>query len=397
MTEAVIRKIELERERPTPRWPDCGAWELEAFWRELHRLVLALEESAAAGGLRAHLDEPGVIAVIGPDLGSAYRHLVRRPPAASPQHRKKRRQVVHALLAQLRDEAFVVRKWGVARGSLWQRRALLETSVEESAHVAQRLDQVAARRFWGLGFVHEDDTCASDELARHAVRRAVRRFARDLRDLADVLRRRTDPEMVLVPSHTDRSFEQLMLDVLDENHHRAEAARLAEDFCQKTDLRVRYPGLDRARGARVQVKATRSPKIHEIRIADIRNRETLVILSPVAIAEFIDAQVNDRTHALLDRDQLEAFWRCIPGEPTTIDELAPAIGRVFARALAHPTVDPRGPMALVPDALRLAIRIYVRNEAFRSTDALRRSELSGTRYRRGNDGRLRAAPGLDSA
>ncbi|MFO1054138.1 MAG: hypothetical protein U1F36_18125 [Planctomycetota bacterium] len=393
----MIRKLDVDRENAGPRWPDCGAWDLDAFFGELRNAVLELEQAAAEGRLRGELAQPGLVEVIGPDLVATYRNLARRRLSEDAERHDKRREAVHALLAQLRDEAFVVRKWGVARGSLWQKKPSLETEVEGTEAVLQRLDQVAARRFWGIGFVHEEDVDASDELARHAVRRSVRRFARDLRDLADVLRRRTDAGVILVPNHEDRRFEQLMLDILDENHHRAEPARLAEDFCQKTDLRVRYPGLDRVRGARVQVKATKSPKIHEMRIADIRDRDTFVILSPVAIAGFIDDIVARRLPPLLDRAQLEAFWRSIPGEPTTIDELAPAIGRVLERALSRPNSDPRGPMALVPEALRAVVRCYVKHEAFRSTEALRRSEASGKVYRRRADGRLRRGDSAGSA
>jgi hypothetical protein len=385
----VIRQPEFDPARRPSRWPDCGAFELDAYWRELRRAVLALEEAQGSGSLRATLDEPGMAELIGPELCAAYRSLAKRKPPANDDTREKRREVVHALLDQLRCEAFVVRKWGRARGSLWQRRPALETAVDGDDVIVQRLDQVSARRFWGLGFVHDDDLDASDELARQAVRRSVRRFARDLVDLADVLRRRPLPEVLLVPGHADRRFEQLMLDVLDENDHHAEPARLAEDFCQKTDLRVRYPGLERVRGARVQVKATRLPRVHELRIADIRNRETLVILSPVTLAEFIDAQVHRRMEPLLDKAQLDAFWRCVQGEPTTIDELAPAIARIFDAALARPTLDPRGPMAAVPEALRVVIRSFVRHEAFRSTAALRVHEASGLEFRHGRDGRLR--------
>src|SRR5690606_13045844 len=175
-----------------------------------------------------------------------------------------------------------------------------------------------------------------------------------------------------VPSHADRRFEQLMLDVLDENFQRARPAPLVEDFCQKTDLRVRYPGLDRRRGARVQIKSTANPALHEERLATIRRRDTLVILSPVPLAEFIDEQ--QRTPAadrLLSAAELRSFWSCLASQPLAIDELAYAIRAVLFDALAHAGDDPRGPMAAVPAALRLVIRTYVRDRAFRTTRALR--------------------------
>ncbi|MBI5850988.1 MAG: hypothetical protein HZB39_08160 [Planctomycetes bacterium] len=380
----MIRKLELDESSRDARWPACSAWDLASFWRELRKAVFAFEDAIDDGALPDAFADDALTLAIGPVLRRTYRAIAARgsDSAAGP----RRREVVHALLDQLHDEAFVVRKWGVARGSPWRRKAGIETAVDAQDLVVQRLDQVAARRFWGLGFVHEDNADASDELARQAVRAAVARFARDRLDLDDVLRRMPDPKLVLVPGHADRRFERLMLDILDENHHRAEPARLAEDFGQKTDLRVRYPGLDRARGARVQVKAARIPQVHELRVADIRNKDTLVILSPVTIARFIDAQVHRRMAPLLDKQQLDAFWRSIPGQPTTIDELAPAIGVILDDALRSPTRDPRGPLALVPAALRVVIRMFVRHEAFRSTQALRVYEASGTGYRRARRG-----------
>ncbi len=92
--------------------------------------------------------------------------------------------------------------------------------------------------------------------------------------------------------------------------------------------------------------------------------------------------MHRRLPAILDKPQLDAFWRCIPGQPTTIDELAPAIGAILDDALRSPTRDPRGPLALVPAGLRVVIRMFVRHEAFRSTAALRVHEASGTAYRR---------------
>lgn len=393
----MIRRIDLDARRKPPRWPNLGAWELDGFWKELRRSILALEAASGDATLGERLNEPGLLEAIGPDLFSTYRALARRSKPDASAQREKRREVVHALLDQLHGEAFAVRTFGVARGSIWQKKPVLETWIEGGAIVRQRLDQVAARRFWGLGFSHEDDAAATDELARYAVLRSVRRFARDLRDLADVLRRLPDPAAVMVPRHADRRFEQLMLDILDENFRRAEVAGLAEDFCQKTDLRVRYPGLERARGARVQVKAARSQRVHQLRIADIRNRETLVILSPVALAEFLAEIVSRRVEAPIERAQLDAFWRSIPGEPTTIDELAPALGRLFDAAIRSQPSDPRGPMAQVPEAVRAMVRAFVRYEAFRSTEALRRKEASGTRYRRAPDGRLRAVDGASPA
>lgn len=353
---------------------------MDQLFRTLRATVLHLEDGWRDGCLRARLSDPGVEDVLGPDLFGTYAELSARAPGADPD---LRRQGIHALLSQLRDQVFSVERWGVVRGRVARGGGPLETALEEGGpQVPQRIDQVAARRFWGLGFVHEHDVDATDALTRRCVRYGVRRFARDVRDLARVLRRPPDDASILVPPHDDRRFEQLMLDILDENHPRARPAPLVEDFCQKTDLRVRYPGLDRQRGARVQIKSTANPRLHEERVSTIRRRETIVILSPVALAEFIDEQQRAGPERLLTGDELIAFWRCLPGEPTSITELSYSIRSLLFRALDDGTVDPRGPMAAVPLPLRHLIRTLVRDRAFRTTQALRAWESSHGSLRR---------------
>jgi hypothetical protein len=360
------------------------------LFRTLRATVLELEDAWTAGRLGARLADPGLPERIGPDLLACYVELSARSTAVDPD---LRRATVLALLRQLSDEVFSVERWGVVHGSVAGTAGTLPTVLGDGPPVEQRLDQIGARRFWGLGFVHEDDVDATDQLARRCVRRGIKRFARDLRDLAGMLRRPPENGAIHIPSHHDRRFEQLMLDILVEDQPRAQTARLVEDFCQKTDLRVHYAGLARQRGARVQIKSTACPVLHAERLASIRRRDTLVILSPVTLAEFIDEQQRAGIPArVLSPAAMREFWRALPGEPAAIDELAFAIRAELFRALEVRCEDPRGPMALVAPALRLVIRVFVEDRAFRSTGAVRRFEASHEVRRRAP---ARAAGGGD--
>ncbi len=361
------------------RWPFCGAWDMTGLFRTLRATILELEAAFERGSLLRRLEDPGLSRVLGPDLFAVYADLAT---SRAPKDPVRRRQAVLTLLRQLCDEVFSVETWGEVRGPLRIGAEPMDTVLEHGDPIPQRLDQVASRRFWGLGFVHEADVDATDALARRSVRRGVVRFARDLRDVGRILRNPPPGIGIRIPSHEDRRFEQLMLDILVEDELCAHAARLIEDFCQKTDLRIRYPDLDRERGARVQVKSTANPAIHEERLAAIRRRETLVILTPLTLAEFVDEQVraapSDRVLSAVD---LRAFWEQLGAEPVELVELAYAIRAVLFRAIRTQFADARGPMASVPAALRHVIRVFVRDRAFQASSALRIYERSRTELR----------------
>ena len=92
--------------------------------------------------------------------------------------------------------------------------------------------------------------------------------------------------MFLTP---ERRFEHLILDILNEDDRHAKVAPLVEDFLEKTDLRVKYPGLRRKRGGRVQVTSIVAPELHETKLEAIKLAEEFVFLSPLSLAEFVDS------------------------------------------------------------------------------------------------------------
>ncbi|MBK8980508.1 MAG: hypothetical protein IPM29_31790 [Planctomycetes bacterium] len=376
-------------------WPRSGTWELDELFRALRDGVLDLEAAWEAGLLATRLQADAIAETVGPELTSVYENLAQRRRFGDPLHR---RAVVQALLGQLHAEVFRVEHWGTLAIDRASGVPVYRTALDVGGEpVEQRLDQVVARRFWGLGFVG-DDVDLTDAVSRQAVRVGVARLARDLTDLGKVLRRPPPTVVPMIPNHQDRQFEQLMLDILVENQPRARPARLREDFCQKTDLRVRYEGLARSRGARVQVKATANPERHRERLADIQRREHLVILSPVQLAEYVDTATRQPATTSLLREELHAFWSCLPSLPVDVEGLSYTIKEVLQRALLRPTEDPRGPMGLVPPPVRRVVRAFVRDESFRATAALKRDLDSGAHQHERPDGRLhfRVAPGARS-
>jgi hypothetical protein len=217
-----------------------------------------------------------------------------------------------------------------------------------AGEVRVRVDQLFASRRWGIGFSIQNPEM--DKLvAKVLVEWAVQQLATGLQDLFHIDRiwrptRGTPAGFISTPQGAQ--FENLMLDILNEEQYVARRARLYEDFMEKTDLRVHVPKLQRKRGARVQVTQISRPTLHNRKLSTIHNVEELVILSPLSLAQ-------------------EAVDSPAGAEP---------IKALLLLALESATAHPLGPVAEVPADLRRLVRKFVNAEAHRSTSELRRRE-----------------------
>lgn len=268
------------------------------------------------------------------------------------------------------------------------------------APVSLRLDQVLAARSWGLGFFFNDME-ETDRVTDLRARLALEHLARDLLDLSRMLPRllRGKPGQYppLVPPRFSRAAEQLIVDIVNEHEANASLSRLCEDYLQKTDLRVRFPGLQRRRGARVQVTLGPSQAHHQQKLDTIRNPDHFVILSPWSLATAIPHFGSQATgqQVPMDHDLVQRFWRSLSGQPASLESLSYTIRGILHTAIHSPIEDPRGPLALVPEAVRELIRTWVKHEAFRSTQAMREWEETQGEFFRRADGRLGTRPLLN--
>lgn len=384
-----------------PTWPRIDAWELEDFFRSLRASVLELEEANRLGVLRERLADSGLLDRVGPEIAQSYERLAEE---RSERLLSLRQDAVHALIDQARREIFDLREYATARAFRGEGPAsvgdafdlageheepqngraaaptrpprLVAARLRDGVEEYLRIDQVVAVRFWGIGFVFDDQE-TTNEIAREVARQTASRLGRDLRHLQKVLLRfrPNDPTAVtrMVPRPDERGFEQLMLDILNEERPCARAAPLSEDFLEKTDLRVRYPGLERKRGGRVQVTQITDETMHREKLQRIRHVNQFVVLSPLTVARFVNGELHrgeDEPRALEHFD-LDAFWHCLPDLPSDVPSLAAMIKRMLLSAVRRPHDSPRGPLANVPWALRNILRIYVRNDVFRATRELR--------------------------
>ena len=309
--------------------PVVQAWELESYYRALKSAILTLEEAWAEGTLGTRLEDRELLRVVGPEIGAIYGQVARsRSKGPTPF----RRNSIHAILEPVKEllsepqRAFRATKLEVTpprsdspaaepdpSAELDDLDAPLVTSplkaiaVETpSGPIRLPIAQVAAVRAWGIGFEFDDPEVAN-AAAQTLVDLTLHRVAVDLRDLVDIerwLRRRTArassaaataalEELVhIVPDAGGRLFEQLILDLLNEEQLVARRAPLREDFIEKTDLRVHVPRLNRRRGARVQVTQTIFQDRLEQKLARIPRVNEFVILSPRSLAEALDREAG---------------------------------------------------------------------------------------------------------
>jgi len=246
-----------------------------------------------------------------------------------------------------------------------------------SGSVPLRIDQVIASRRWAIGFVFEDSqiTQTIESIITH---KTVTGLTARLRASQKV---KSSRHICETPAGT--LFENLMIDILNEERRTAFRAPIDEDLLEKTDLRVRLPGLNRKRGARVQVTQTTDPLRYQEKLSRIKLLREFVILSPVSLAEaLMEEGIREiDLSTLISAKELNRLWNDLQGAPKSVADCASKIKTTLLKALEKSTDHPLGPMASVPPPLRTFIRNYVMNEAYRTTDLLRQREKTPSQKR----------------
>lgn len=373
--------------------PGTAEFDLDRAMHALVDGVRRLEVGLAYGKLGAELADPELRAAVGPLVARSYEPWAQatKRPYTGP----RRAQSIDSLLTHTKSRLGTVHRTYPAE--LVARRPASDGELPDQVRVRivepaleLRLDQAIAARYWRIGFRFEQAE-DGDRLLRALFREATRNLAANLTDMTRILDRIGEDERFppLVPS--TQAFEQLMLDILNEPRRAATEAPLDADYSQKTDLRYETArGLGRQRGARVQVTSLTDFALHDEKVARITFRDKFVVLSPIELARWIDAETHRRGPFLepLDKDLLRRVWECLAPAYTTSD-LARVIGRRFETALHTQTTSPLGPLGNVPIALRELVRTWVDRAAVRSTRQLRAFESRFGQQQNLPDGRLR--------
>lgn len=365
-------------------WPDMNGYNLASLHKDIREAVLELEESFNENGIPEKGDTSQLHDQrLGPFLHETYQKLAENPPGPL---RSLRATSVSTLLSQLENDLSpiqfahaeimtgveaAIEDQEVAAGVTLGGKTTIKAwfSEQSQSTVSLRLDQMLGARFWRIGFAFENREL-TDEWIGILVRNATRRLASDLLSLERVLAQfKPVSRTRIIPVPAERRFEHLILDILNEDVHRARIAPLAEDVLEKTDIRVSYPQVGRKRGARVQVTSITDADLHQSKLGAIRRYEEFVFLSPLSLAEFAcQSENSDLLLPLLD--VLRLYPDC-PEDHTTVPELALELKRALSRASARPSDTPIGPLTQVPVSVRELIRRFVEIRALASTNTLR--------------------------
>jgi hypothetical protein len=382
----------MESKENQKTWPVIGQSDVADFCREICDSILVLERAFETGGLSNKLASDRFEQILGPRLYGTYGKLAKG--AAGPlQH--LRVDAVRALLAQLQND-LAPTQIAHAKGRMPLEGEPCETETgkespprfpfefvdagfDDASSTIVRFDQMLDARFWRIGFTFETpDLC--DTFAQLVVRSTSSRLASDLLGLQRILERfnpKTGTEdLKIVPYPRDRRFEHLILDILNEHEHQARAAPLIEDFLEKTDLRVKYPGLNRPRGARVQLTSIVAPELHKTKLEEIKLADEFVFLSPLSLAEFVGSLEHTPPGLIPGTPSFASarLWECLEGKPTGVPQLASELKRIMFRALMGTPDSPLGAMVKVPLSIRQLIRQFVETHAIASTSKLRERE-----------------------
>lgn len=242
----------------------------------------------------------------------------------------------------------------------------------QNQEVLVRRDQVLDLRHWSIGIRPVDELVATT-WATQLLKAALTRLASDFSCIgrmgkAQASGRLPGASAIRWGGRTSGiRFERLVLNILNEDDHCASKAKLWEDLFEWTDLRVRYPDLDRRNGARIQVTLMDNELLESQKVARQSFSSAYVVLSPVRLAKYVEHCVEVERTDLVGSE----FWNCLPRQPSDTSELAFALKEVFASAIANTTPHPLGRIPFIPRPVRELTRNYVRDEALGANRRMR--------------------------
>ncbi|MCR9296021.1 MAG: hypothetical protein NXI32_25170 [bacterium] len=292
--------------------PQLGNQDLDSFFQEFRLCIQHLERAYCDGTLSKYVHSEALESIIGTCVLRSYHRLGDIP--ASRRSCRMRRAAVDGLLNQLRAQLlssklkFTARAICNANGG----KELYRVCYQDQDFFL-RLDQLIAASKWGIQFDFEVPA-DGERFAVALVRSSVSQFAHDLFDIGRMpqgVQLTSNVVRGLARANDGRKFEQLVLDILNESRLCARRARLHEDYLQKTDIRVRYPELQRKRGARVQVTLTANKTANKEKVRQMDRAKQYVFLSPWSLAcslldsdgEFIGMASRHYDNFMVDR-----FW-----------------------------------------------------------------------------------------
>ena len=343
--------------------------QLQLQSQNVSSLISKLEEARGSGTLASILDQIENSGSTAP-IVALYTKFVNQPFFKSRFRTEHVRAITREALRPLRQPEIILPGTPQTRQRGNRDTGVLldewDVTQVESSGIVLRPDQALSARYWGIEFDLGSDK-NNRLLEKYLLGSSVSRVVQMLRDLELVepyFRRRHYENIHILPPRGSADFEQLLIDVLNEHHYHARHAPLVEDLLEKTDLRVHVLGVQRNRGARVQVTMTSDPVLYQSKLATIKRLEETIVLSPASIARFVMESGKELEPSILPNSG-----------STLLKQQAIGVRQSLFAALERRHKNPLGPLMGVPENLRIVIREFVEVEAARSTDALRDREV----------------------
>ncbi|HZI04496.1 MAG TPA: hypothetical protein VEZ71_10760, partial [Archangium sp.] len=354
---------------PAPAPPPVGPG---VYLSRAEPLLLELEASWERGAPEPALEECSRL--LAPDTLESYRKRIRRgapPPFRHVLVTKLLKQLAH----DMRPPQHVFR----ARAVIHQAPPSAEPGAQvpsrsglfiESPEVRLlRPSQAFAARYWGVWYAL-DTPESQARLEASWGQHVISMFETNLRAMNRLPASFRLDKMRGEPETVGLRFEQLILDLLNEEQPVARRAPLLEDLFEKTDLRVSYSALKRKRGARVQVTLITDEELHGTKLRRIAYSDELVVVSPLKLAE---AALGLEGMPSLTQQQKDELFAALSRPAPSVRVVAAALKKHFLQALGHPA-SPLGPVLAVAAPVRRFIRMYVEHKAHDATQHLRKRE-----------------------
>lgn len=337
-----------------------------------------LEAAIHDGTLAGLIEQPEVQEIVGPEVTERYRAIAAEKLKHNAVFRRnwtlKFIEVFQQSLQAPRK--LFPAKAGASTWSIWD---ATPPPLEVSHHprnVILRPDQVLSSRRWGVWFTFEDEMLERAYLAL-LVGKSRQLLASNVKNLwnleATYLSQRSnlshDPEW-----HTGTRggrFEHLMMDVLNEFSPVAKPAPLAEDILERTDLRVKYPGIKRENGSRVQVTLASDPKLHDRKVHALVVPLEFILLTPLELAR---CAVHPPCDSQFAEFAWPEFWTSLGGPRRDVHAFALELHDLFVEAISYPLRHPLGPIGFLSSPMRQFIQTFTQHRAAKSTNKVRERE-----------------------
>ena len=370
-----LAQIELQRRTtrvravtPVPPVQSEPFKDPESIVRQVRAAVEELEAALHDGTLARRIEQPDLPTLLGPALTYRYRSM----SAEKVKHdRDFRANWIRRLLDVFEQNLQApLRTFPAKAATKWNPDDDLPPRlvISDGDEILLRADQAFSAHRWGTWFDFDDEALERFYTA-FLIYRALNRLASNIKYLWNIEATflsgfsRLSADVAWQSGGRGGRFEELMMDILNEEALVARPATLAEDILERTDLRVSGSGITIKEGARVQVSLTAIPELHDRKVRSLMVPEEFVILTPL---EFARSAVHPPTHKLFDTFNWDEFWSALGGR-RSVHELARQLHALFHDALSIPPRHPLGPMWHIPSPLRKFIRLHTRQRAEKSS------------------------------